>query len=58
MIEVGTVVRLKSGGPPMTVCSMEKFRGRKVFNCEWFDLILKLRAARFFEAELVEEDVE
>lgn len=36
-MEVGNVVRLKSGGPSMTVARIRKFAGRSVIDCVWYD---------------------
>ena len=35
--EPGDVVRLKSGGPNMTIDSIETFDGRPQATCVWFD---------------------
>ena len=47
-IELGKVVFLKSGGPPMTVRSMKE-RG---VQCEWFDKTNRLRTRDFVEHSL------
>lgn len=35
--KVGDLVRIKSGGPPMTVTSVSKLSGSVSINCVWFD---------------------
>jgi uncharacterized protein YodC (DUF2158 family) len=35
--QVGDVVRLKSGGPEMTIDHIGKFGGTKKASCIWFD---------------------
>lgn len=41
----GDVVRLRSGGPAMTVTVI--FRSRTVFACRWFDAAGHMNEARF-----------
>jgi uncharacterized protein YodC (DUF2158 family) len=36
-IKVGETVRLKSGGPLMTVEKIESFQGVQKASCVWFD---------------------
>ena len=36
-VKVGDVVRLKSGGPPMTVARVFQGAGSWYANCVWFD---------------------
>lgn len=36
-MKVGNVVRLKSGGPSMTVARIRKSGGRSVIDCVWYD---------------------
>lgn len=36
-VKVGDVVKLKSGGPKMTVTSIEDHMGTPSVFCEWFD---------------------
>jgi uncharacterized protein YodC (DUF2158 family) len=36
-IKVGEVVRLKSGGPMMTVKKVEQFNSVMSANCDWFE---------------------
>jgi len=47
----GAVVRLKSGGPNMTVVGVESSTGRLV--CKWFDGN-KVSTGAFFSFELIE----
>ncbi|MFX5903553.1 DUF2158 domain-containing protein, partial [Acinetobacter baumannii] len=47
-VSIGSVVYLKSGGPPMTVTGIED--GAAV--CEWFDKAEKLRSSHFALAAL------
>jgi uncharacterized protein YodC (DUF2158 family) len=35
--KVGDIVRLKSGGPKMTINKLEDWQGTQQANCEWFD---------------------
>ena len=34
--KTGNVVKLKSGGPPMTIIKAEIYDGIKYFKCQWF----------------------
>jgi uncharacterized protein YodC (DUF2158 family) len=55
----GDVVRLKSGGPGMTVVTLDRFGGAdQKYKCRWFDAKNVLEDALFTEAELtaVESD--
>lgn len=36
-IEVGSKVRLKSGGPLMTVRKIKEWQGQMEATCDWFD---------------------
>lgn len=36
-IQVGSVVRLKSGGPKMTVSKIHVWQGRNEAQCDWFE---------------------
>lgn len=36
-IQVGDTVKLKSGGPVMTVESVENYGGHPYAHCSWFD---------------------
>ena len=36
-IQKGDVVRLKSGGPDMTVTEINDYEGKKTAECVWFD---------------------
>lgn len=46
--KAGDVVRLKSGGPRMTVSAVETApTGRVQYVCEWFDVDLKRLSAIF-----------
>jgi uncharacterized protein YodC (DUF2158 family) len=37
MVKPGDVVRLKSGGPLMTVARVDNRSGEMIAVCEWFD---------------------
>ena len=49
----GDVVRLKSGGPLMTVVSFGQYSGTAKYKCEWFDAKHALTSGLFIEASLV-----
>ena len=51
---IGDVVRLKSGGPNMTVTEFDLFGGdpEKKYLCRWFDEKHKPAELTFKEAEL------
>ncbi|ODS55133.1 MAG: hypothetical protein ABS36_10325 [Acidobacteria bacterium SCN 69-37] len=53
-IDDGTKVRLKSGGPTMTVVDFGQYGygSRESYKCRWFDDKHKLTEATFTEAEL------
>ena len=48
----GDTVRLKSGGPVMTVVEFASFSGSEGYRCRWFDDKHKLTEDVFTEAEL------
>lgn len=50
--KVGDVVKLKSGGPQMTV---SETNDAEMLECTWFDSSNELKTA-FFKAEVVKED--
>jgi uncharacterized protein YodC (DUF2158 family) len=54
MFEDGAKVRLKSGGPLMTVVDFGEYgyTGKESYKCRWFDHKNSLTEATFTEAEL------
>lgn len=52
-IEVGSVVRLKSGGPKMTV---EEVRAADLVKCTWFDCRMVMATSLGSEVEVVEPE--
>ena len=52
--KAGNVVRLKSGGPKMTVVDYGKYRygDDMSYKCKWFDEKHKLTESTFIEEEL------
>ena len=52
MIQAGSVVELKSGGPNMTV----KWVENGYAYCEWFNKDLKVEGEKFAVAQLVSKD--
>ena len=50
---VGDTVRLKSGGPRMTVESLEQFDGMDTVSCVWFDEKNEVQR-QTFPADIVE----
>jgi len=50
----GETVRLKSGGPLMTISTIDK--ESNLANCEWFDSKKEFRAADFYLTSLVHDD--
>ena len=55
LFKQGTVVRLKSGGPKMTVVGFAKYGMAAVdetYLCKWFDEKNKVVQDTFYEAEL------
>ena len=54
-MQPGTTVRLQSGGPLMTVASVETVGGKTLVHCVWFDHEHNERRASYPEAALVEE---
>ena len=45
-LNIGEIVRLKGGGPPLTVCEYQKIETEPV-KCVWFDDAGILRAGSF-----------
>jgi uncharacterized protein YodC (DUF2158 family) len=54
-MKTGDTVRLKSGGPLMTIDSVEQINGRTVAHCIWFDKGIEKRGS-YPEAALDEDD--
>jgi uncharacterized protein YodC (DUF2158 family) len=57
MFKQGTVVRLKSGGPKMTVVNFGKYgmgATDESYLCKWFDEKNKVVQETFYEAEFEE----
>jgi uncharacterized protein YodC (DUF2158 family) len=55
----GTVVRLRSGGPKMTIVDFAKYglgATTESYKCRWFDDKNKIVEDTFTEAELERED--
>ncbi|KFF16768.1 YodC family protein [Flavobacterium hydatis] len=50
----GETVRLKSGGPLMTISRIDK--ENNLANCEWFDSKKEFRAADFYLTSLKHDD--
>jgi uncharacterized protein YodC (DUF2158 family) len=55
-MQAGKKVRLKAGGPSMTVESVETVAGKKIVHCVWFDHDHNERRASYPATELVEDD--
>lgn len=53
-MNVGDVVVLKSGGPPMAVETVVDDKGRKAVEVVWFDLETKSYLTRQFLVSLLE----
>lgn len=49
MFKIGDVVRLKSGGPSMTVSYVEELGSISVYNTVWFDSSLHYQAGGFYK---------
>jgi uncharacterized protein YodC (DUF2158 family) len=54
-MQPGKTVRLKSGGPLMTVESVETVGGKAMVHCVWFDNEHNERRASYAESALVED---
>ncbi len=54
-MQPGNTVRLKSGGPLMTVESVETVSGKATVHCVWFDNEHNERRASYPETALVED---
>jgi uncharacterized protein YodC (DUF2158 family) len=54
-MQPGEKVRLKSGGPLMTVESVETVGGKAMVHCVWFDNEHNERRASYAESALVED---
>jgi uncharacterized protein YodC (DUF2158 family) len=54
-MQPGKTVRLKSGGPLMTVESVETVSGKAIVHCVWFDNEHNERRASYPETALVED---
>jgi uncharacterized protein YodC (DUF2158 family) len=52
----GDTVRLKSGGPLMTVEEYGDYSGKRKCRCKWFGEKNKLEHGTFADAELVSDD--
>jgi uncharacterized protein YodC (DUF2158 family) len=55
-MQSGDTVRLKSGGPLMTVDSLEQINGRTMVHCIWFDHDHNEKNGSYPETMLVEDD--
>jgi uncharacterized protein YodC (DUF2158 family) len=55
-MQPGKAVRLKSGGPRMTVESVETVGGKTTVHCVWFDNEHNERRGSYPATELVEDD--
>jgi uncharacterized protein YodC (DUF2158 family) len=55
-MQPGRKVRLKSGGPLMTVESVETIGGKAIVHCVWFDNEHNERRGSYPEAALVEDE--
>lgn len=55
-VRVGNKVHLASGGPSMTVESVERVGGKTMVHCVWFDHEHNEKRESYPEAELVQED--
>jgi uncharacterized protein YodC (DUF2158 family) len=55
-MQTGEKVRLKSGGPLMTVDSIEQINGRTVVHCTWFDHDHNEKRGSYPEGMLVKDD--
>ena len=53
-MQPGKSVRLKAGGPLMTVESVQTVGGKAIVHCVWFDHDHNEKRAAYPEAELVE----
>ena len=51
---VGDTVQLKSGGPKMTVESLQEFEGTETVDCVWFDEKKEVKRQTFPAAILQE----
>jgi uncharacterized protein YodC (DUF2158 family) len=55
-LRVGNKVHLASGGPSMTVESVETVGGKTVVHCVWFDHEHNERRGSYPEVALVQDD--
>lgn len=55
-MQPGQKVRLKAGGPLMTVESVETVGGKTMVRCVWFDHDHNEKRESYPEASLVEDD--
>ena len=55
-MQTGKTVRLKSGGPLMTVESVETVAGKTIVHCVWFDHDHNERRGSYPAAVLAEDD--
>jgi uncharacterized protein YodC (DUF2158 family) len=54
-MQPGETVRLKAGGPLMTVESVETVGGKTIIHCVWFDNEHNERRGSYPATELVED---
>ena len=52
MFKVGDVVKLKSGGPDMTIAEITESNGRTEYLCKWFSKNNEVETAIFTESML------
>ena len=53
-LQIGDVVRLKSGGPDMVVLHLNPYTNIDVLDCQWFDVFFRCQT-KAFESTVLEK---